>query len=191
MPNWCYNELTVSGSHKELERFLDASIGLPAIYPDTKYKAEELTPQFCFNALVPTPEEVLQTGYSGLYKLSPADLSAIYSGSYSGPLDGYHWNIMNWGTKWDIFGDGITKESIEWEEDSDSIFISFYSAWSPPEAWLKYAVEQFPALDFKMHYEESGCYFAGDYRGEEGVLTDHPYEGEELEAFFSWEEDEE
>ena len=32
MPNWCWNELTVSGTPTEIKRFVDATIGLPAIY---------------------------------------------------------------------------------------------------------------------------------------------------------------
>lgn len=29
MPNWCWNELTVSGPAKDIKAFLDANMGLP------------------------------------------------------------------------------------------------------------------------------------------------------------------
>lgn len=68
MPNWCMNKLTVSGPAQELKRFVEASIGFPACYPPQEWekKADPIpdTPYFCFNALIPTPPEVLATGYS-------------------------------------------------------------------------------------------------------------------------------
>lgn len=190
MPNWCFNQLTVSGAHEELDRFLDASIGLPAIYSGTEDDPEHLEPQFCFNALVPTPPEVLEIGFDGHGKIPPIDLEKFYRGTYSGPLDGYHWNCLNWGTKWDVYGDGITSESIIWSENengSDSITFGFDTAWSPPVGWFQAAVEQFPSLDFAMHYEEPGCYFAGVLYGKEGKCKDEPYDDEALKKLFGYE----
>ena len=114
MPNWCTNELTVSGNAKEIKRFVEANMGLPAQYPLTEWEKKivgerpaEDTPYFTFNALIPTPKEVLELGYDAHDKipLNTQLLAAI--GQETGPLDGYHWNIVHWGTKWDVYSDHI------------------------------------------------------------------------------------
>lgn len=188
MPNWCMNEMRISGESKELKRFLDASIGLPAKYPpvcdlngEHLFKEEDATePHFCFNALVPTPQEILDIGFDGHY-IKNEDGSPV--------LDGYEWSIENWGTKWDIYGDNITLESIGWYEGCESIEFGFDTAWSPPEGWFAAAVRMFPALHFELHYEEPGCYFAGDFDGESGCYSDYEYNEEECKEAFSWIED--
>lgn len=38
MPNWCMNELTVSGDAEELKRFVFATQGLPAKYPPQEWE---------------------------------------------------------------------------------------------------------------------------------------------------------
>ena len=111
MPNWCMNELRVSGSSKELKRFLDACMGLPAQYPPAILpngqklfeSPKETKPYFCFNALIPTPQDVLEIGYDGHDKIQELALADILFGKMPSTLDGYHWNIANWGTKWDIY----------------------------------------------------------------------------------------
>ena len=66
MPNWCMNTLNVSGGADEIKRFVFANQGLPAKYPPQEWEKAiaQMEPQptesyFCFNALVPTPQEVL------------------------------------------------------------------------------------------------------------------------------------
>lgn len=67
MPNWCINNLSVYGNAETLEKFVFANMGLPAQYlPIPSEKEDCLNGQekhnneyFCFNALVPTPKEIL------------------------------------------------------------------------------------------------------------------------------------
>jgi len=105
-------------------------------------------------------------------------------------LDGYHWNIANWGTKWDIYCDGITLEDTGWTEGCDSVTFDFETAWSPPVAWLQTAAARYPELSFKLHYEEAGCCFAGDILGEAGETTDIPYNDDQLRELFDWDAEE-
>lgn len=70
MPNWCYNELHIEGDSDEFKRFMAASTGLPARYALNEWDVASgyqypTEPRFCFNALVPTPPEVLELGYNG------------------------------------------------------------------------------------------------------------------------------
>ena len=72
MPNWCENQLTVSGCYKNLEKFKKAFMGTIAKWPINerveklsereieKIKREYETPRYCFNALVPVPEDILE-----------------------------------------------------------------------------------------------------------------------------------
>lgn len=197
MPNWCYNALTVSGDPEELKRFVKANMGLPAQYPPVYDKngkyiekpVEETVPHFCFNAMVPTPKEVLEMGFCGHEKISAeTKINAIF-GKAIAPLDGYHWNIINWGTKWDIYHDNITEETLDWTEGCDSIFIDFDTAWSPPTPWFETIVSKFPTLHFTLHYEEPGFFFAADVTGENGHCIYDYYDDERCEELFNWSDD--
>ena len=80
----------------------------------------------------------------------------------------YSWNCENWGTKWDVGEEGmLSKEDLE--EESDSVFLSFESAWSPPVA----AYSKLEELGFEVeaYYYEPGCCFCGKYvDGEETYI---------------------
>ena len=93
MPNWCMNELTVSGDAEELKRFVFATQGLPAKYPPQEWeksfpREEPKDAFFCFNALIPTPEAVLQIGYDGHNKLPKDALRYALTGRPFEPIDG-------------------------------------------------------------------------------------------------------
>ena len=57
-----------------------------------------------------------------------------------------------------------------------------------PERWFATASELFPQLSFKLHFEEPGCYFAGDMLGENGVVSTEYYNDEKLREIFAWTE---
>ena len=189
MPNWCMNTLTVTGNAKDLETFVFANLGLPAKYPLQEWE-KELNPDykeptelhFCFNALVPTPQSVIEIGYDAGGRLPEKAQSCEI-------LDGYHWNIQNWGTKWDIYHDSIDPDTMGWHEGCTKISFNFDTAWSPPEQWLRKVVKIFPSLIFALHYEEPGAWVAGDMIGENGILTDRPYSYEQCDQLFNSEED--
>ena len=179
MPNWCFNELTVSGPADELKRFVFATQGLPAKYSLAEWekragaKESPTQPFFCFEALVPTPQSVLDVGFS-----ADRDTNAI---------DGYHWNVENWGTKWDVYEDAITPEHMGWFEGCTAIQFSFDTAWSPPIEWLAKVVEMFPELHFIMAYDEPGMGLKGHAGGDFGNFFD--YEEEYTEEDTSEEEE--
>ena len=74
MPNWCSNELHIFGESEDIKHFMESNKGLPARYELDKWEIERgythpKEPRFCFNALVPTPQEVLDLGYDGHHKI--------------------------------------------------------------------------------------------------------------------------
>lgn len=67
----------------------------------------------------------------------------------------YNWRVNNWGTKWDV-----DTHNIE-ENNGDSLQVSYNTAWSPNEPFVKYASEKYPNLKFKLTFEEPGMNFCG------------------------------
>ena len=77
----------------------------------------------------------------------------------------YHWNIENWGTKWDVTGsnDGI----VDIKENEITLY--FDTAWSPPlefyialedADWIVEAYYYEPGMNFVGKWDENGddCY---------------------------------
>ena len=70
----------------------------------------------------------------------------------------------------------------------------FGTAWSPPEPIVKKLSEMFPALTFKLEYEESGYAYYGFFDCENGeVVRDDSYNitKESHPHYFEFEEDDE
>lgn len=79
--------------------------------------------------------------------------------------DWYDWHINNWGTKWDVDAELVD----EWEE---CLCYEFSSAWSPPVVWLETVSRKYPALEFKMKYEEEGMGYMGLAKAHAGNVND-------------------
>lgn len=69
----------------------------------------------------------------------------------------YSWCVENWGTKWDVYGDGISVIQM----DEDRIIIAFDTAWSPPLEFYKHL----ESLGYSVEgmYYEPGLAFCGTY----------------------------
>lgn len=102
--------------------------------------------QFTMEKLLPTPEGMLEdTG------IMPA---------------WYNWRLVNWGTKWDV-------DTINIDENGGESFGTAYStAWSPNDAFIKYASTQYPTLKFRLTFEEPGMGFCGVLICEDGEVID-------------------
>jgi hypothetical protein len=81
----------------------------------------------------------------------------------------YDYCVGEWGTKWDVGGDGQS----DIHPDGKMLHTSFDSAWSPPVN----AYEKLEQLGFKVNamFYESGMAFAGSY--EDGNCEDFSLEG--------------
>ena len=142
MPNWCNNYL-------ELEHEDPAMIErAKTAFADAKLLAE-----FC-----PVPESLhIVAGRVGddndeaqkkLEEDTARNLEVYGYGNW------YDYCINEWGTKWDVGGDGVTAEI-----EDGRITTSFDSAWSPPIQ----AYEKLIGMGFSIraYYYESGMNFAG------------------------------
>ena len=188
MPNWCDNHLNIEGSPQEIKRFLDRAMGLPAQFvPEFEWEKRfsHTESRFCFNALIPVPREVLEAGYNGLNKCS-REIPLMER-----KTSGYSWCIDQWGTKWDVWSSGITIENCGWREGDSWVSFDFDTAWSPPLPWLEKVAPMFPELTFELHYEEPGCYFAGDVYACGDEFQVDEYDDDRLRDLFLWDEEDE
>jgi hypothetical protein len=142
MPNWCSNNLTLS--HDD-----------PVMIQRVVRAADN---GGLFQEFVPCPEPLLNTTAGShsdadqqaqLEILEDANLHAY------GARNWYDWCVSNWGTKWD------TSDPFVSSKDTNTISLSFDTAWSPPVLFYQRMEE----LGFEVHatYYESGMSFVGRY----------------------------
>jgi hypothetical protein len=180
MPNWVYNNVSVSGKREDLIAFANkARQEHETQWISTEWKhnedgtttripAEERTieiemsgkqPLSFWNFVRPTDEELPY--YFG-HKVKDEDkddpdatseerLAKSLTFSGSG---WYDWNVRNWGTKWDANDDNGDEPDLDDLKEHDSVSYSFSTAWSIPEPVFRAMVAQHPELDFEFHSEE-------------------------------------
>ena len=169
MPNWVFNSLVVSGEQSELDKMV-AHLNTPfeKHFPDTKWNEEIKewvktpdvqvydNPTFSFWNICRPSDLEKYYGQPEFKKTNGnAEFMAEFVRSMSEDEDWYHWNVRNWGTKWDVavHNEGYSSTSMEITDDG-SIMYRFETAWSPVEEALTKLSEMFPTLTFDYEYEE-------------------------------------
>ena len=61
----------------------------------------------------------------------------------------YDWAFANWGTKWHV-----DHEYTQVTAAADGLEFIFYTAWGPPEQWLRTVARMFPDLRFVLHWHD-------------------------------------
>ena len=143
MPNWCNNYLELE--HED-----------PAMIERAKkaFAEGKLLAEFC-----PVPESLhIVAGSVG----DPDEQKKLeeqmgINVATHGYANWYDYCVNEWGTKWDVGGDGDQAS----QDSPTDLRMNFDSAWAPPIA----AMEKFQDLGFKVKliYWESGMCFAGLY----------------------------
>lgn len=190
MPNWCQNQLDVTGPEEVLRAFKDLAQGeggalsLQKLIPMPKELEGTTSP-------VPLSYEVLYHG--GWKKLLGQPDGAIAWPDFeglkteeeviqhirhkyrswveeayktkrakdaTGYSDWYNWRNQHWGIKWDI--------EAQLEISDSTLAYTFDSAWAPPIEALDTIAEKFPKLHFDLRFAEGGCDFAGRIKWEDG-----------------------
>ena len=140
MPNWCDNQVTITGSKSVIDKI-------------EKIANEEKGAGGLLNFFQPMPKELRDTTADG-----SEDKKLLEKYGYS---DWYGWACDNWGTKWDI------SEFYGVDRDGDTISFAFSSAWSPPiGAYEQFLIDN-KDCSLKAYYYEGGCDFMGVW--EDGV----------------------
>jgi hypothetical protein len=156
MPNWCNNTLELA--HKDpamLERARDA------------LNRGEFLEEF-----IPVPQELKivagRVGDATDPKQIELEAQEKRNREQFGYATWYDFCVNEWGTKWDVGGDGVTTEI-----ENGRITTAFDSAWSPPTA----AYEKLTELGFSVraYYCEPGMAYAGIW--EDGIDDFYEYGG--------------
>jgi len=170
MPNWCENDLTVTGPKEAVLRFKELAKG-------KKHGEDTVLSEENF---IPYPEDfrILDEAspFLGEHKELPDDvrrrleakgLDVTRDGYNQG---GYEWCIENWGTKWGFCDPKLVGE-YDYGDGKYCLQYSFDTAWSPPIPLVKKMGEMFPELEFDLRYFEGGCGFNGILRIEGGEVV--------------------
>ena len=150
MPNYCNNSLKLRHDDPAMiDRAMKA------------FQEGKLLEEF-----VPVPTELKETmagHYGDGYKRELHEFTQQLNIKYFGYANWYDFAVAEWGTKWDIGGDG----TIERENDNE-LSMTFESAWSPPLA----AYEKLQAMGFYVvgFYWEPGMCFCGRFDAEGSVV---------------------
>lgn len=163
MPNHCENELYVYGSPKGIKEFIEFA----------RATVHEQDETISCDKFIPYPQrfkdldEIASRAVQEMSKLPKAEWDYMKIPKDGFNSGGYQWCVDNWGTKWGMY------DFSEWKIDECSAFISFLTAWSPPQLVVRAMAEQFPKLRFVLKYYEKGRAFQGvfEVKGSE-VLRD-------------------
>lgn len=138
MPNWCENKLVISTPNEkgieELQKF--------------KKMAKRGKNPLSLGRFIIIPKELKNTESPN--RNNREQMIKLY-----GAEDWYHWNLLNFGTKWDI------EDAILMLEQPYTLEYQFDTAWSPPDEGIKKIARIFKNLLFELNYYETGANFRG------------------------------
>jgi hypothetical protein len=140
MPNWCNNTLELA--HED-----------PAMLERARVAFNE--GKLC-NEFVPVPESLhIVAGRVG----DPVEQKKLEEDTarnleVHGYGNWYDYCVNEWGTKWDVGGDGMTAEL-----ENGQLVMSFDSAWAPPCSFYEKMVDL--GFSVRAYYYEPGMCFAG------------------------------
>jgi hypothetical protein len=143
MPNWCNN--TVEIYHND-----------PAMLERVRKGFNEGK---LLNEFLPVPEDLqIVAGCVGADD-DPKQIALVEAENRNlekyGVKNWYDWCVANWGTKWDVGGDGYEAQDIP-----GGLMLTFDSAWSPPIDAFNTLVEK-QGFSIRAMYYEPGMAFAG------------------------------
>lgn len=163
MPNWCENDLMVSGPTARVRDFL--------------VFASSETTLFDFDRFIPYPEEwAAKDRVWEAWLADPNPTGEMPSDGFN--AGGYEWCVERWGTKWNACRVNVGDATECGGELSAALH--FDTAWSPPRPVILKASELFPDLRFDLRYFEGRGGFCGTCICEGGSVTrddTRPYSG--------------
>lgn len=152
MPNYCENDLTITGPAVDIERFTADGLSFETAIP---YPAQ-------FRAL-----DDARKAHAAQFEPEHPDrhyCSDCPKDGYN--QGGYDWCIANWGVKWDISARSTDMETITPEK----VIIHFSTPWGPPCPVLDAWALKHPTLTLDLRYYERGMGFSGRYKVHKGKI---------------------
>jgi hypothetical protein len=145
MPNWCENDLYISGPRDQVDALLTL-----------------MGDDFDFNAVLPYPAELRQRDDDArAWEKEHGWVKAreMLREKYGGDADGYNaggyeWCVSAWGTKWPA-------KDAQRRDLGGQVCVSFETPWGPPVPVVAELHRQFPTLTLSLEFFERGMAFAG------------------------------
>ena len=199
MPNWCSNNIEVSGKVSELKKFDNQFKSKYKSYGGGTSPADSLTAdvgdedykKYLAYKIVPR-EDKYNFDKTGIQRFDVHFIDAEeetegYSFNNFVPmskeahLEGwYEWSIEHWGTKWDMnddsgyeYAESLDEAIAEGKLDEEfDIVYYFDTAWGPSCPVVTAMAEAYPSLSFIHTYDECGMCFAGKNTYNDGKLVE-------------------
>ena len=154
MPNWCDNQITITGPNSVIDKIEKIVREEENIDLSSKEKGESMG---LLNFMYPMPKELDGT-------TSPSSSADKPQPMVDGFDNWYDWRCENWGTKWDVNEFyGVDRQYLtEQSEGESTISFGFMSAWSPPIGAYDKFMDRHP-VEIKAYYYEGGCDFMGEW----------------------------
>lgn len=180
MPNWCENDMVISGPKDKVKALQ------MAVFTKGKDSPHDDN-HFDFDKILPYPEKYknddqIRTDWRAANSNSDGSLKDGITFSMM-PHDGYNaggynWCCENWGTKWPA-GD-FQNVNFELGAKSAKFKISFSTPWGPAIPVMLETSKQHPDITLTLKYYECGMAFKGTAKykgGEEISHTRSDYHG--------------
>ena len=147
MPNWCDNQITITGPNSVIDKIEKIVREEENIDLSSKEKGESMG---LLNFMYPMPKELDGT-------TSPSSSATKPQPMVDGFDNWYDWRCENWSTKWDV------NEFYGVDRQGDTISFGFSSAWSPPIGAYEKFLDKNEDCSLKAFYYEGGCDFMGEW----------------------------
>ena len=147
MPNWCDNQVTITGPNSVIDKIEKIVREEENIDLSSKEKGESMG---LLNFMYPMPKELDGT-------TSPSSSADKPQPMVDGFDNWYDWRCENWSTKWDV------NEFYGVDRQGDTISFGFSSAWSPPIGAYEKFLDKNEDCSLKAYYYEGGCDFMGEW----------------------------
>jgi hypothetical protein len=176
MPNWCVNQVDISGDEAEVAKLVEFVKSDENSFTFENIVPPPATPMYssdcthnkyvcgCESVAQPDPENegkfmwVIDGKKVEYHGKCPTHNEHSFSNH---PDNWYNWNITNWGTKWsagEVWNDRIDDDG---KVDGHTSY-NFDTAWSPAEPVVAALAEKFPTLRIAHRYCEAGMGYAGE-----------------------------
>ena len=185
MPNWCVNQVDISGDEVEVAKLVEFVKSDENSFTFENIVPPPATPMYssdcthnkyvcgCESVAQPDPENegkfmwVIDGKKVEYHGKCPTHNEHSFSNH---PDNWYNWNITNWGTKWsaaEVWNDRIDDDG---KVDGHTSY-NFDTAWSPAERVIAALAALFPTLTITHRYCEAGMGFAGEVVYERGSFV--------------------
>ena len=153
MPNWCTNHLVITGDEKNITD-LRKQVSTPYQSPYDEGAGMVEGEFLLWNIIRPLNVEAY---LDSSVRATPEGMTFAehYEHSVATGQDWWHWNVREWGTKWEISESDLNASET-------SLSYCFDTAWSPPCEALDKLAEQYPTLAFTIRFIDEGGGFAGE-----------------------------